>query len=351
MTRRAMILAAGFGTRLRPLTNAMAKPMVPVCNRPLIAWAIDSLLAAGINEIVINVHHAPESLQSWVPQHVGSRASVHFSAESEILGTGGGIRHARKLLEGDGAFVVVNGDTIQNPPIRELSLRRSDEDSLAALLLRVPPPDDRFTPVFFEEGVVTGIGDGTGEPLMFSGCHVISDRIFDLLPDRPFSGIVEDVYMPILGGSGDELLAGVVADDPMWYDVGTPRRFLDASLDLLALMTSLAVPVPEDSSLAGSCLAASEVSDASESSVIGFRCDIARDSRVRRSVVMDAARIGTGADICGSVIGPGVSIPPGILAENAFICVNDGGSDQGEPMLDSTVLVRAIDESRPVKVE
>lgn len=349
MIRRAMILAAGFGTRLRPLTNTVAKPMVPVCNRPLIGWAIDALLDAGVCEFVVNLHHAPDSLRDWVPYAVGSRGEVHFSEESEILGTGGGIRHARALLEGRGEFAVLNGDTIQRPPLKELAARRRDHDSLASLLLRVPPSHDRFTPVWFDGEHITGFGEGTGEALMFSGCHVISDRIFELLPERPFSGIVEDVYIKTLQRSDGERLTGVVVDDAMWFDVGTPRRYLDASLALLKMMVEHAINPPDGSSLSASSLVASDSAAQLESSVLGVDVRADADALIHRSVVLDRAWIEGDARVRGSIIGPGVVIPPGTTVENAFVCRNDG-SDAGEPALGDTVLARPIDEERPMRL-
>lgn len=348
MIRRAMILAAGFGTRLRPLTNSVAKPMVRVCNRPLIGWAIESLLASGINEIVVNLHHAPEGLEKWVPEAVGLRGEVHFTREHEILGTGGGIRNARELLEGRGAFAVMNGDTIQQPPIEELDLRRKDEDSLAALLLRVPPRDDRFTPVYLDRGHVTGFGEGTGEPLMFAGCHVISDRIFDRLPDRAFSGIVEHAYMPALAAN-DATIAGVVSDG-MWFDVGTPRRLFDASMSLLEMIADHNVGVPDGSRLESGSLTASDADGEVERSVIGAGCGIASGARVRRSVLLDAVQLAEGADVCGSIIGPGVRLDGGIYVENAFLCINDGESAGGTEFFDGSLVARPIDESRPMMV-
>src|SRR5438132_28417 len=223
---KAMILAAGYGTRLRPSTSLLPKPMVPLCGKPLIAWAIEAPVRAGVRNFVVNLHDLPDAIRRELPSRFPD-AHFDFSFEPEILGTGGGVRKVRSLLEREDEFLLVNGDSVASPPYDELLAARKRGDSLAALTLRHPPPNDRFTPVFFEDGLITGFGKGRGEALMFSGTHLISSRVFRYLPDRDFSGIVEDVYKPLLE-SGAETLAGVV-DDGLWFDIGTPQRYLAAS--------------------------------------------------------------------------------------------------------------------------
>jgi NDP-sugar pyrophosphorylase family protein len=166
---KSMILAAGFGTRFRPLTYTLPKPMVPLLNKPLIAWAADSLLSAGVHDVIVNLHHLPAPLEAYLTAGYSGRVRFHFSFEEEILGTGGGVRRVRPQLESEEDFFLVNGDTVQFPNWDALGEARRSRDSLAAITLRHPPAHDRFTAVYFDEGLVTGFGKGTGEPLMFSG--------------------------------------------------------------------------------------------------------------------------------------------------------------------------------------
>src|SRR3954462_4846295 len=161
---KAMILAAGYGTRFRPATYTLPKPMVPLCGQPLIAWAVKSLLAFGIRDFIVNLHHLPEPIARFLPARFPD-ARFAFSYEPEILGTGGGVRKVRALLEGEDEFLLVNGDTVQFPPYD--ALRAARNEALAALTLRHSPQGDRFTPVYFEQGQITGFGKGTGQALMF----------------------------------------------------------------------------------------------------------------------------------------------------------------------------------------
>lgn len=155
---KGMILAAGFGTRFRPATYEIPKPLLPLCNRPLIAWVLEAMLRAGVRQVVVNLHHLPEPLEAFLRLQYGTDCDFVFSREQEILGTGGGIRRVREHLEGEEPFVLANGDTLQQPPFVALAEACRRDRALAALLLRHPPKDDRFTKVFFDGARVTGFG-------------------------------------------------------------------------------------------------------------------------------------------------------------------------------------------------
>lgn len=294
---KGMILAAGFGTRLRPITHTLPKPMVPLCNRPLVAWAVESFHAAGVRDLIVNVHHLPEQIETWLR---GQYDRIEFSYEKDILGTGGAIRRVRPLLEDEEAFFLVNGDTVQFP--RWDVLRSALGDSIAALTLRHPPADDRFTPVYLAEGRVTGFGRGRGEALMFAGSHLIRSGIFRYLPDQEEFGIVDRVYQPLLE-EGRETIAGMV-DDGLWFDIGTMQRYLAASRGLLGAIVRGEVPAPAQSFVDGSSLLHESATGHARQSIIGARTTIRGD--VRDSVVWDDCTIEGTVRNC--VIGHGVKV-------------------------------------------
>ncbi|HEY0157099.1 MAG TPA: NDP-sugar synthase [Thermoanaerobaculia bacterium] len=312
---KGMILAAGFGTRLRPVTNTLPKPMVPLLNRPLIAWAVESFLAAGVRDLIVNLHHLPEPLERYLADEYAGRAEFFFSREEEILGTGGGIRRVRPQLAGEEEFFLVNGDTVQFPRWDALREARRAMDAIAALTMRTPPPNDKFTPVYFDRGQITGFGKGTGEAMMFAGSHVISTRVFDHLPEKEFSGIVEHAYMP-LTDSGREKLAGVV-DDGLWFDIGTPQRYVAASRALLdeTLRGALA-PVP-GSRLDGDSLLHETARGSVARSVIGARTTIEGD--VRDSVVWDDCHIASGVTLERCIVAHGVSLTEGEYRDQLIV--------------------------------
>lgn len=322
---KGMILAAGFGTRFRPVTFTVPKPLVPICNRPLIAYAADAMLDAGVDHLIINLHHLPIAIEAFLRARYGHRSALSFSIEEQILGTGGGIRRARALLEGEEDFLLANGDTIQRAPFGDLLSARSAHDAIAALTLRHPPAGDRFTRVWYDGGRITGIGDGTGQPLMFSGSHAVSQRIFDYLPDRDFSGVTEDVYIPLLR-SGEERLAAVI-DDGIWFDIGTPLRYVSASAAILQLTLQGHFQIADGSvaDIASQSIIAADATIAGSvtRSSIGQGTSVERGASVVDSSVWDGCRVAEDVVLERCIVGHGVTIPRGIHLTNALIAADD----------------------------
>jgi len=319
---KAMILAAGYGTRLRPVTFTLPKPMVPVCNRPLIAYAVEALKNAGVDELVVNLHHLPEPIEKYLHDTYASDIEIHYSVEPEILGTGGGVRKVRHLLEREPDFFLVNADTIQFPDWQSLRRARADRDALAALTLRHPPQGDKFTAVYFDRGLITGFGKGHGEPLMFSGSHCISSRIFRYIPEKDFSGIVDEAYGPAIT-SAKEKLAGFV-DDGLWFDIGTPNRYLGASQAMLEAMTSGRIAVPSRSVVRGTSIIheTAHAKKTIERSTVGARSVV--EGEVRDSFIWDDCRIAAGTTLQSCIVAHGVNIVDKIELRDSLI-VADGG--------------------------
>lgn len=343
-----MILAAGFGTRFRPVTHSVPKPMIPVLNRPLLGWAVEACLAAGLNEIVVNLHHIPGPIRTYLDETFGSRASFELSEEEEILGTGGALRKVRDLL-GD-EFVVMNGDTIQWPPFEELIEQRRRLDALACLLLRHAPPEDSFTRVWLDQGRITGFGEGNGEALMFAGAHAISPAILDLLPERDFSGLTEDVYIPAVR-RGEPLLAGFQRDG-LWFDVGTPARYMEATRGLLEAIDRGDLEAPGESRVVGggSLLHPSvEIDGTVERSSVGADSQIGRGSTVRRSVLWSSVITGAGTRLEGSILSHGTCLPDGSEVANCLVvpAARTASEDLDRSERIGEWDVRAVDESKP----
>jgi NDP-sugar pyrophosphorylase family protein len=312
---KAMILAAGFGTRLRPVTFTMPKPMVPVCNRPLVAWIVGAFVDAGVNDFVVNLHHLPDAIQRDLPRRFPG-ARFEFSFEPEILGTGGGVRKVRASFEHDDDFFLANGDTIQLPPIDALRRARREQDALAALTLRHPPAGDHFTPVYFENGRVTGFGKGTGEPLMFSGSHCISRRALDAMPDQEVFGMVGDLYQPLL--QRGETIAAVVDDNPLWFDIGTPQRYEIASRAMLDMIVAGTLQAPSGSRIEGDSLVheSARVSGNIARSIVGERSVV--EGELRDSIVWDDCRAAEGVTLDGCIVASNADVTES--QQNALIC-------------------------------
>jgi len=334
---KAMILAAGYGTRFRPVTYTLPKPMVPLCGQPLIAWAVESLLTFGIHDFIVNLHHLPEPIERFLRDRFDAR--FEFSYEPEILGTGGGVRKVRSLLEHEDEFFLVNGDTVQFPPYE--ALRAARNEALAALTLRHSPQGDHFTPVYFDDGRITGFGKGSGEALMFSGTHLIANRLFDYLPDKDFSGIVDEVYQPLID-SGRETIAGVV-DDGLWFDIGTPQRYMSASRTMLDLMARGQLAIPRDTHVAGDSLVhdTARVAGTIARSIAGERSVI--EGTLTDTVVWDDCRIAKGVVLESCIVAHGVEIAAPVALRNVLICRDDEAIPRkGEHRFEQGLVLRDI---------
>lgn len=225
---KAMILAAGRGERMRPLTDRCPKPLLAAGGKPLIVWHIERLAAAGIVELVINHAHLGQMIEDALGDGSAFGVRIRYSAEGSALETAGGIARARPLL-GDEAFIVINGDVFADA---DLTALRSAAEGLAAdgplaHLLLVPSPAHHPAGDF---GLLPGgqvVDDGRGERLTFAGLGAYHPALFaGLDPDQPAK------LAPLLRAA---MAAGRVTGarhDGRWVDVGTPQRLaeLDASL-------------------------------------------------------------------------------------------------------------------------
>ena len=197
---KAMILAAGLGTRLRPLSLEIPKPVIPVLGRPLCGHAMAFLRDHGAVSFLLNLHHGPETVREKVTAWAEGRFPVEFTQEPEILGTGGGIGNAREYLSG-GTFVTANSDAIARFPLGEALTRHRTTGALATLVL-FPDRSKRYTPVRVREDERIA-GFGPAAPVgafegFYSGYLIAEPELLDRIPrDRP-SCIVRDTLAPLI---------------------------------------------------------------------------------------------------------------------------------------------------------
>ena len=218
---RAMILAAGRGERMRPLTDAVPKSMLKVGGKPLIQYHIEALARAGFKEVVVNLAHLGEQ----ITQHLGNGArfgmNIFYSPESgRPLETGGGIFNALHFL-GDEPFLVVNADVWTDLDYSTLTI---EQDKLAHLVLVANPPQHTQGDFGLHAGLVT---DGDGERFTFSGIGIYQAKLFTGCEPGPFP------LAPLLYKGAESGLVGGQFYDGRWVDVGTPQRLkaLDAALN------------------------------------------------------------------------------------------------------------------------
>src|SRR5438874_6395149 len=213
---KAMILAAGYGERLWPLTADRTKPALPVLGKPLVGYVAEYLARFGIKEVVVNLHHQPDSVRRALGDGTQFGAHFHYVHEPVILGTSGAIDNARSLLEGD-TFVVINGKLITDIDLHAAIEAHRNAGALATLVLKGNPRRERFSIVEVTDGRVTrfagmpapGVDDTEADaPLMFTGIQVLDRRIFEYIPPGIFSDTVVNVY-PQAMAKGEKVLGHV----------------------------------------------------------------------------------------------------------------------------------------------
>ena len=224
MIDTAMVLAAGEGRRLRPLTDRIPKPLVEVGGRPLIALTLRWLERQGFRRVVVNTHHLAPVIEAWLDAHARDYAmTIAVSHEDALLGTGGGIHHAAALWQSELAWVV-NGDVVCDVDLRAAERCLRDDDA-ALMVLRNDPEAAAMGPVYADLdgdcGEVVGLldsGDCRAAPRMFTGVHLVRRSLAERLPEP--SCIVRQGYLPLVGRSG--LRAWLHGG--YWNEIGTPAR-------------------------------------------------------------------------------------------------------------------------------
>src|ERR1044072_1713912 len=232
---RAIVLSAGYGTRLWPLIEERTKPDLAFLGKPLVCYVDEYLSGYGIYEIVVNLHHRPESVRRALGD--GSRFGVklHYVEEPEILGTSGALDNTRSFFEGE-TFVVVNGKIITDIDLNAALEPHLKSNALATLVLLPNARRERFSVVQTEDGRMKGFGGmpvdsgGDSTPLMFTGIHIMEPRIFEYVPRGVFSDSVVHVY-PKAMANGETIGAHVASGK--WRELSTLKRYLDISVELL----------------------------------------------------------------------------------------------------------------------
>jgi mannose-1-phosphate guanylyltransferase len=301
-TPRALVLAAGLGTRLQPLTLARAKAAAPVDGEPLARRTIRWLVGHGVRDFVLNLHHKPESITAAVGDGSDLGARVRYSWESPVLGSAGGPRHALPLLldagepGGTGTFVLVNGDTLTDVDLPAMVAEHRRTGPLVTMALIPNPRPDKYGGVLLDgDRAVTGF-TRRGDPrpsFHFIGPQVVEPVVFAPLEDGVPAESVLGIY-PALMASRPGSVRGFVSD-AAFRDIGTPADLLQTSLDLAA------------------------ADGRTDRPRWGRRVRVAPSARVTRSVLWDDVIVGADAVITECVIADGVRIPDGAVMTRCAI--------------------------------
>lgn len=350
---KGMVLAAGLGERMLPLTRTVPKPAIPVLGRPMISQVIARLAAAGVRSLAVNLHHLPDRVREVAEEAVpgGLEGLSFFEEPGTILGTGGGLKNAERALRGSGTIVVRNSDFLTDAPIAAaLDAHRRSRLPATLVLVRERPG---YTPLEVDEsgrvvsigGIPTAPEGATAFRGTFTGLHFIEEEVLDRLPAGRPSDIVREVYRPLVA----EGRLGAFLHDGEWLEFGTPREYLDGSMRLLDLplarLRSIADadPIREYAHAKVALGAGAEVADPDASLrgrvALGLAARVGAGCRVSDAVVLPEAWIGPGARLERVVVGPGAEIPAEFEARDVMLCTDPG---DGRPLPPGTERIAGL---------
>ncbi len=307
---KAFVLGAGLGERLRPLTDQLPKPLVPVFGRPLISYAFDHLLAAGVRDFVVNTHHLPDAYQRAFPSQSYRGAHISFRNESPArLETAGGIANVRDLI-GDETFIVYNGDVLTDLPLAPLMREHREKKNMVTLALRSSGPALHIA-LDARSGLVTDIrnklGTGNDGEFLFTGIYIVDPAFFDLLTPGKIESVIPIFLQMIRSGAR---LGGIVIDEGHWWDLGNRESYLDAHREVSALNSHFPLHLAQSERHREAVDPSAEIArDAvlEGLNIIGPRARVAAGARLRDCIVWPDAVIEPGADLRRCIIRSGMT--------------------------------------------
>ncbi|MEA2315059.1 MAG: mannose-phosphate guanylyltransferase [Solirubrobacteraceae bacterium] len=312
-----MVLAAGLGTRLRPLTYEITKPMVPVLDRPVMEHIVELLERHGITEVIANLHYFPDSIR----EHFGDRLQYHF--EAELLGTAGGVRACASFF-GDEPFLVISGDALTDIDLGALIARHRDAGGIATLAVKRVPDTREFGVVLHDrDGRVSGFQEKPDPAQALSdlgncGIYVFDPRIFEYFPEQPAVDWATDVFPALLE---NDVPFHIHELHEYWNDIGSLSELRHGTFD--ALRGELRLHVEGTERKPGVVVAGSsrllEDTEIDGPVWIGHDVRFGEGVRLMGPVVLgDGAVIGAGAQLRSSIVFPGTEVADGSILIGAI---------------------------------
>jgi mannose-1-phosphate guanylyltransferase/mannose-1-phosphate guanylyltransferase/phosphomannomutase len=312
-----MVLAAGLGTRLRPLTNEITKPMVPVLDRPVMAHILDLLNRYGFEQVIANLHYFPESIE----RYFGERLTYRY--EEELLGTAGGVRACADFL-GEEAFLIISGDALTDIDLSAFVARHREAGGMATLAVKKVSDTREYGVVLHDrDGRITGFQEKPSPEEALSdlgncGIYIFEPAIFDYFPERPFVDWAQDVFPALLE---DDIPFHMHEVREYWNDVGSLSELRQGTFD--ALRGELRLQVEGREASPGVIVAGESIVPQSaeiDGSVwIGHDVELGEGVRLTGPLVLgDGARVGEGAQLRDSIVLPGTTVAAGAILIGAI---------------------------------
>ncbi len=316
--RKAFVLGAGLGIRLRPLTNLLPKPLLPIYGKPLITFALDHLQQAGIEQFWVNSHHLPEKFSAQFPENKYQGAPLNLVYEPNLLETGGGIKNIERQI-GEEVFIVYSGDILTDLPVERLVEEHFSKGHDVTLALRTT---GFSTSIEWcrQTGRVTdllgALGSGKPGEYDFAGISVWNPSVFSRIPIATRVSFISVIIEWMKSGGK---IGGVPLEESRWFNLGSRKEYLSAHRIILQerwvpnYLSGSSWPVQTEPS--------AEISSESKvegGSYVAARCYIERDVLLEDSILFPDSFVPRGTTLRSCIVA-GVRVKPGAYLETDFI--------------------------------
>lgn len=304
---KALIMAAGYGTRLEPLTLAVPKPMVPIVNLPTMQHNIELLKRHGFRDVIANIHYYPEQIQNYFGDGYKFGVNLSYSYEEDLLGTAGGVRRMAVDIGGiQDTFLVLSSDALTDINLKRIIAYHRQKKALMTIALAKVAEVSEFGVVIQDgDGRITGFqekpaAEEAKSDLVNAGIYVIEPEVLKMIP-KGFYDFGKQLF-PQLVDQGAALYGYPMVE--YWSDVGGLEKYIQSSYDAMKGLVQIRIPGRKvsRSSWVGARGKISRSARFEGSVIIGDRCRIGRDVYIKDSVIGDKCAIEDGAVVTGSVL-------------------------------------------------
>mgnify|MGYP001158252721 CR=1 FL=1 len=350
-----MILAAGSGKRLRPLTAYVPKAAFPLLGRPLIEYTLRTLSRKGIRDVVVNLRHDAEVLERSLAR-APEAMNLHRSIEANLLGTAGGLKNVESHFS-EGTFLLLNGDTLVDFDLEDLVRLHRESKAKANLLLRQKPAGTSYSVVSSDvNGRIQSVGRGMGggQELMFAGVWVLEPSVFSYL-----SGTCSGLETELLPRLIEEGTAFGCVQDASWIAIDTPQRYWESCLAMARRglfeedWDVSPVALKGDGRTEASVYAGRKTRLSAQAVfrgyvVLGSGCRVKRGAHVQNSVLWDDVEIPQGVRLVNTIVTEGVVLPEGENVEDRIIMkVGDDRTGLRQSEIKEGLLISKLKSGRP----
>ncbi len=337
---KAVIMAGGEGTRLRPLTSNQPKPMVPILNRPVMEYSIDLLKKYKIEDIVVTLQFLPQLIKNYFGDGTDIGVNLNYATEETPLGTAGSVKNAEGFL--DESFVVISGDALTDINIKKAIRFHKKNNAMATLVLKsVENPLEFGIVITDDNGRIERFLEKPSWGEVFSdnintGIYILEPEVFQYIPENTMFDFSKELF-PLLLGKGMPLF-GYIADE-YWCDIGNQEQYLQAQRDILDRKVDIEPPgikmlediwvgdgaiVHPSASLEGPVVIGQHAkieagTKIDQYSVIGNNVFVSNEAHTHRSIIWDNSYIGSGVQLHGAVVGRNCDIKQGTRLEQGVI--------------------------------